>query len=204
MPFGKLIVLLITSFWNVCSCHFLAWLHPLVKRYFADLLTRRFIEKYLLRRKFARNPLKAPVKEQQQKFTLHDLLSFTWNFQAPDNLVPRAILKLTTIFVNPWKNQKYLLIINMFTPLLQMKLFWRNNIAFTGKRIIYLLVLYLKLAFPNFTSQLISTVEQSISCILFFFQLCGWVQKQLFGGARESTCDEKRLEKFQQTSSFFN
>ena len=94
---------------------------------------------------------------------MHDLLSFTWNFQVPDNLVPREILKLTTIFVSPWKNQKYLFIINLFTPLLQMKLFWRNNIAFTKKCIIYLLVLYSKLTFPNFTSQLMSTVEESIS-----------------------------------------
>ena len=134
---------------------------------------------------------------------MHDLLSFTWNFQVPDNLVLRAILKLTTIFVNPWKNQKYLFIINLFTPLLQMKLFWRNNIAFTKKCIIYLLVLYWKLTFPNFTSQLTSTVEESISCT-FFLQLCRCIQKQPFGGAPKSTYDEKRLEKVQQRSSFFN
>ena len=94
---------------------------------------------------------------------MHDLLSFTWNVQVPDNLVPRAILKLTTIFVNPWKNQKHQFIINLFTPVLQMKLFWWNNIAFTKECIIYLLVLYLKFTFPNFTSQLMSTVEKSIS-----------------------------------------
>ena len=40
---------------------------------------------------------------------------------------------LTTIFVNPWKNQKYLFIINLFTSLLQMKLFLRNNSVFTKK-----------------------------------------------------------------------
>ena len=40
---------------------------------------------------------------------------------------------LTTIFLNPWKNQKYLFIINLFTYLLQMKLFLRNNIAFRKK-----------------------------------------------------------------------
>ena len=38
---------------------------------------------------------------------------------------------LTTIFVNPWKNQKYFFFINLFTSLLQMKLFLRNNIIFT-------------------------------------------------------------------------
>ena len=31
------------------------------------------------------------------------------------------------------KNNKYLLTINLFTPLLQRKLFWRNNITFTRK-----------------------------------------------------------------------
>ena len=124
---------------------------------------------------------------------MHDLLSFTWNFLVPNNLVPRAILKLTIIFVNPWKNQKYLVIFNLFTPLLQMKPFWRNNIAFTKKGIIYLLVPYLKLTFPNFTSQLMSAVEESVSCT-FFLQLCGCVQKQPFGGAPKSTCNEKRLQ----------
>ena len=49
-----------------------------------------------------------------------------------------------------------------------------------------------------------STAEQSISCTLFFWQLYGCVQKQPFGGALKSTCDEERLEKFQQRSSFFN
>ena len=38
---------------------------------------------------------------------------------------------LTTIFVNPWKNQKYLFVISLFTSLLQMELFLRNNIVFT-------------------------------------------------------------------------
>ena len=32
------------------------------------------------------------------------------------------------------------------------------------------------------------TVEESISCTIFFLQLCGWVQKQPFGGAPRSTC----------------
>ena len=94
---------------------------------------------------------------------MHDLLSFTWNFQVSDNLVPRAILNFTTIFINPWKNEKYLLINNLFPPLLQMKLFWRNNIAFTKKCIIYLLVLYLKLTFPNFTRQLNNFTTQ-VNC----------------------------------------
>ena len=40
---------------------------------------------------------------------------------------------LTTIFLNPWKNQKYLFIINLFPYLLQMKLFLRNNMAFHKK-----------------------------------------------------------------------
>ena len=50
-------------------------------------LTRRFIEEQLLWRKFACNPLKTPVKEQQQKFTMRDLLSFTLScqkFQVPE------------------------------------------------------------------------------------------------------------------------
>ena len=120
---------------------------------------------------------------------MHDLLSFTWIFQVPENVVPRVILKLTIIFVNPWKSQKYLLIINLPTPLLQIKLFWGNNIAFTKKRIIYLITLYLKLTFPNLISQLMSIVEESISCTLFFLQLCGCVQKQPYGGAPKSTSD---------------
>ena len=36
MPFGKLMVLLITSIWNACLFHFLAWLHHPVKKYSAD------------------------------------------------------------------------------------------------------------------------------------------------------------------------
>ena len=59
---------------------------------------------------------------------------------------------LTTFFVNPWKNQKYLFIINLFTFLLQIKLFLRNNIAFAKK----------------------CTVEESISCRIFFLRLCCW------------------------------
>ena len=35
MSFGKLMVLLITSIWNACLFHFLAWLHPSFKKYFA-------------------------------------------------------------------------------------------------------------------------------------------------------------------------
>ena len=66
IPFGKLMVLLITSIWNVCLFHFIAWLHPHGKKYFPGP-DKRFIEKWLLERKFARNPLKTPVKEQQQK-----------------------------------------------------------------------------------------------------------------------------------------
>ena len=63
IPFGKLMVLLITSIWNTGLFHFLAWLHPPVKS-ILPTLTRRFIEKYLLGGKFVRNPLKTPVKEQ--------------------------------------------------------------------------------------------------------------------------------------------
>ena len=32
------------------------------------------------------------------------------------------------------------------------------------------------------------TVEESISCAIFFLQLCGWVQKQPFGRAPKGTC----------------
>ena len=53
--------------------------------------------------------------------------------------------------------------INLFTSLLQMKLFLRNNIAFAKK----------------------CTVEESISCTIFL-QLSGCVQKQPFGGAPQS------------------
>ena len=86
---------------------------------------------------------------------------------------------LTTIFVNPWKNQKYLSIINLFTSLLQMKLFllFLNNIAFTKK----------------------CAVEESISFTIFFLQMsCD--QKHPFRGSPESTC----YYKFQQRSSFFS
>ena len=34
--------------------------------------------------KIASNPLKTPVKEQQQKFTMYDLLSLPWNFYVPE------------------------------------------------------------------------------------------------------------------------
>ena len=46
-----------------------------------------------------------------------------------------------------------------------MKLFLQNSISFIKER----------------------TVEESISCTIFFLRLCGCVQKQLFGGALEST-----------------
>ena len=36
MPFGKLMVLLISSSWNACLFYFLALLHPPVKRYFTS------------------------------------------------------------------------------------------------------------------------------------------------------------------------
>ena len=85
---------------------------------------------------------------------------------------------LTTIFVNPWKNQKYLYIINLFTFLLQMKLFLRNNIAFTKKR----------------------TVEESISCTILFLRLCCCVQKQPFGGAPESMCYSMMRKAFKNSS----
>ena len=79
----------------------------------------------------------------------------------------------TTIFVNPWKNQKYLFIINLLTSLLQMKLFLRNNIA------------------------KMCAVKESISCTIFFLRLCGCVQKQPFAEPPESTC----CYEFQQRSS---
>ena len=85
---------------------------------------------------------------------------------------------LTAIFVSPWKNQKYLLTINMFTPLLQVKLIWRNNTVFTKK----------------------NTVEESISCTIFFLQLCGWVQKQPFGGAPKGTCYNMMRKAFKNPS----
>ena len=34
MPFGKRVVLLLTSIWNTSFLHFLAWLHPRFKKYF--------------------------------------------------------------------------------------------------------------------------------------------------------------------------
>ena len=119
---------------------------------------------------------------------------------------PQSNFKINYYFCQSLKKSEMstYIIINLFTPLLQIKLFWRNNKAFTRKCIIYLLVLYLKLMFPNFTSQLMSAVGESISCTLFFLQLCGCVQNQPFGGAPKSTCGEKRLQKFQQRSSFFN
>ena len=40
---------------------------------------------------------------------------------------------IASVFVNPWKNQKYLFILNLLTSLLQMKWFLRNNKAFTFK-----------------------------------------------------------------------
>ena len=84
-----------------------------------------------------------------------------------------------TVFVNPWKNQKYLFIINLFTSLLQMKLFLRNNIVATKK----------------------CTVEELISCTMFFLRLCGWVQKQPFGGASESTCYYMMRKSFKNSST---
>ena len=53
---------------------------------------------------------------------------------------------LTAIFVIPWETQEYLFIINLFTSLLQMKLFLRNNIALSDN----------------------CTVKESISCTIFF------------------------------------
>ena len=73
--FNASMVLLITSIWNICLFHIIARLHPPFKS-ILPALTRSFFGKYLLGRKFARNPLKTSVKEQQQKFTMHYLLSF--------------------------------------------------------------------------------------------------------------------------------
>ena len=81
-------------------------------------------------------------------------------------------------FLNPWKNQKYLFIINLFTSVLQMKLFLRNSIAFTKK----------------------CFVEESISCSILFLRLCGCVQKQPFGGAPESTCYYMTRKAFKNSS----
>ena len=59
-------------------------------------------------------------------------------------LAVRIISDELLFFANPWKNQKYLFT-NLFTPLLQMTLFLWNNIAFIK-----------------------CTVEESISCSIFF------------------------------------
>ena len=59
-----------------------------------------------------------------------------------------------------------------------MKLFLRNNIAFTKK----------------------CAIEELILCTIFFLRLCDCVQKQPFGGTPESTS----YYKLQQRSSFFS
>ena len=81
--FGKLMVLLITSIWNACLFQIQLGSTLLLKRILPSL-TRSFIENELLGRKFVPNLLKTPVKEQWQTFTMHDLLSFTRNFQVPE------------------------------------------------------------------------------------------------------------------------
>ena len=90
---------------------------------------------------------------------MHDLLYFKWNFQVSNNLVPSGILKLTTIFVNSWKFRNVLS--TYYQPVhscvTNETIKKGNNTAFTKQCISYLLVLYLKLTFPNFTSQLMST-----------------------------------------------
>ena len=68
---------------------------------------------------------------------------------------------------------------NLFTSLLQMKLFLRNNIVVTKKY----------------------TVEELISCTIFFLRLCGWVQKQPFGGAPESICYYMKRKAFKNSST---
>ena len=59
-----------------------------------------------------------------------------------------------------------------------MKLFLRNNIAFTKK----------------------CTVDESISCRIFFLLLCGCIQKQPFGGASESTSYSMMRKAFKNSS----
>ena len=50
-------------------------------------------------------------------------------------------------------------------------------------------------------------LEESISCTLFFLKLCGWVQKQPFGGAPKSTCYymmKKDMKNSSNRCSFFS
>ena len=70
-------------------------------------LTRWFIGKQLLWRKFARNPLKAPVKEQQQKFTMHNLLHEILRYQKlpHDFQTLRTIVEISTNIKKPTKYQ---------------------------------------------------------------------------------------------------
>ena len=102
--------------------------------------------------------------------------------QIPLQKLPTSYISLsdwlTTIFVNPWKNQKYLFIINLFTSLLQMKLSLQNNIAFTKK----------------------GTVEEWISWTIFFLRLCYCVQKQPFGRTPENTSNYMLKKAFQNSS----
>ena len=69
-------------------------------------------------------------------------------------------------FCQSLKKSEISVIINLFTSVLQMKLFLQNNIAFTKK----------------------CAVKESISCTIFSLLLCGCVQKQSFRGAPEITC----------------
>ena len=77
-------------------------------------------------------------------------------------------------------------ITNLFAPLLQMKLFLRNNIAFNKK----------------------CTVEVSISCTISFLLLCGWLSSEAAvwrsSGKYVLLYDEKSLEKFQQRCPLFS
>ena len=70
-------------------------------------LTRGFIGKQLLWRKFARNPLKTPVKEQQQKFTMHNLLYEIFRYQKLPHAfqTSRTIVEIATNIQKPTKYQ---------------------------------------------------------------------------------------------------
>ena len=77
-------------------------------------------------------------RKQKQSWELPTLLS-NWiqmiTYDCESCLAMRIIKWLIYYYFchSLKKNHKYLLTINLFTPLLQIKLFWRNNITFTRK-----------------------------------------------------------------------
>ena len=73
----------ITCIWNPCVFRF-QFGSPILK-YILPFLTKRLIDKTLLGRKFTHNLVKIHVKDQQQeKFTMCDLLSVTRSFQGAE------------------------------------------------------------------------------------------------------------------------